>query len=172
MQQNTKGSSAVNDDKKKKKRLILIIIGVILLIAVVLAVLFLTKGDDRGMVITEDNAEEMKEQLAEPVEDGYYNTTMTVDWTFEDGKAVSSNAYVANSESNTRMVYFDVNLADTGELVYSSPYIPVGSELKEIKLDEDLDAGDYEAIVTYHLVDDDKEEITTVSVSINIHVLN
>lgn len=172
MQQNIKGSSSGNSDRKKKKRMILIIAVILLLIAAVFVVLFLTRGDDRGMVITEDNAEEMKEQLAEPVEDGYYNTTMTVDWTFEDGKAVSSDAYVANSESNTRMVYFDVNLADTGKLIYSSPYIPVGSELKEIKLDEDLNAGDYEAVVTYHLLDDDKEELTTVSVSVNIHVLN
>ena len=170
MQQNTKGSSAGNGDGKRRKLTVLVII--LLLVVVALAIFLFMRGDDRGMVVTEDNVEEMQAQLAEPVEDGHYNTTMNFDWTFENGKAASSNAYVANSESNTRTVYFDVNLADTDELIYSSPYIPVGGELNEIRLDEDLDAGDYEAVVTYHLVDDDKEEITTVSVSIGIHVLN
>lgn len=161
-------------EQKKKKRFFIIILILLLLIAIGLVVFFLTRKDEdvRDTVVTEENVEKIKQQLQEPVEDGYYKTKMSVDWTFEDGKSVSSDAYVANSKDNTRKVYFDVNRSDTNELVYSSPYLPVGTELKEIKLDKDLPAGDYECILTYHLVDDDDEELTTVSVTVNLHILN
>lgn len=171
MQQNPK--SPVMEDKKKK-RLLLIFLAILLVAAVGLAVFILSRKDEDGRetVVTEENVEKVKQQLQEPVEDGYYKTKMTVDWTFEDGESVSTDAYVANSTDNTRKVYFDVNLADTQELVYSSPYLPVGTELKEIKLDKDLSAGDYDCVLTYHLVNDDDEEITTLSVTVTLHILN
>ena len=160
-------------NRKNKKTVKILVAILVLLIVAAVAIFFLNRDvDERPTVVTEDNVEQVKEQLEKPVEDSYYTTEMTVDWTFEDGGAVSSNAYVANAVENTRTVYFDVNLADTGELIYSSPYIPVGEELSEIKLDKTLSAGDYDAVVTYHLVDDDNEEITTVSVAVKIHVLN
>lgn len=171
MQQNL-NESTVKESKKKY----LVIFCIILFVVIVLAVFFLFRKEEdkseRETVVTEENVEKVKQQLQEPVEDGYYKTKMSVDWTFEDGKAVSSDAYVANSKDNTRKVYFDLNLADTNELVYSSPYLPVGTELKEIKLDKDLSAGDYECILTYHLVDDEDEELTTLSVTVNLHILN
>lgn len=171
MQQNSKESTI-----KKRKRKQIIIFSLIFLVVIILVIFFLLKKEDnkpeRETVVTEENVEKVKQELQEPVEDGYYKTKMTVNWTFENGEAVSSDAYVANSADNTRKVYFDVNLADTNELVYSSPYLPVGTELKEIKLDKNLAGGDYECILTYHLVDDDDEELTTLSVAINLHILN
>lgn len=128
--------------------------------------------DGRATFVSKDNVEEVKEELNQPVEDAYYTTSMTIDWNFYDGKSVSTNAYVANITANKRTVYFDVNLADTGELVYSSPYIPVGERMEEIMLDKELAKGDYPAIITYHLVDDEHQEITTVSVAITLHILN
>jgi len=59
----------------------------------------------------------------------------------------------------------------TNELLYSSPYIPVGSILEEITLVKELPAGDYDTIVKYHLVDDDMKELSTVSVSVKLHIL-
>lgn len=108
--------------------------------------------------------------MNEPVEDGYYNCQMNVEWNFVDSTQPSYNAYVANSEINTRTVYFDVNLEEDNTLVYSSPFIPVGEELKEIKLSEKLEAGDYPAVVTYHLVDDEEKELSTVSVTVTLHI--
>lgn len=171
MQQQSKESAAKD---RKKRKLVLIILVLLLIAAIAVLVFLLTRKDEkeRDTVVTEENVEKIKQQLQEPVEDGYYKTKMSVDWTFEDGKSVSSDAYVANSKDNTRKVYFEVNRSDTNELVYSSPYLPVGTELKEIKLDKDLPAGDYECVLTYHLVDDEDEELTTVSVTVNLHILN
>ena len=130
------------------------------------------KKDGRATFVSKENVEEVKEQLAQPIEDAYYTTSMTIDWNFYDGKSVSTNAYVENIEDNKRTVYFDVNLANTGELVYSSPYLPVGEKMQEIQLDKELSKGDYPAIITYHLVDDDHKEVAMVSVAITLHILN
>lgn len=124
----------------------------------------------RGTVVTSENIDEVREEFAKPVEDGYYVTRMNVEWSFATSRTPSVNAYVANPSSNKRTVYFDVTLKDTEELVYSSPFIPVGAELKDFALDADLKAGTYPAVVTYHLVDDDENELTTVSVTVTLYI--
>lgn len=129
-------------------------------------------GYVKGTVLTQDNVEEVLSQAAEPVVAGYYNCTMNMDWHFEDSTKASYDAYVLNSTINTYTVYFDVNLEDGYELVYSSPYIPVGLEVDEIKLISELEAGVYPAIVTYHLVDEDHNELSTVSVTVTLYIEN
>lgn len=125
----------------------------------------------RGIVVTPDNVEEIREQLNQPIDDAYYTTTMNVEWIFPNSNEPSTNAYVENDVMNTRTVYFDLTLADTGQLVYSSPFIPVGAKIQNFKLDAQLSVGEYKGIVTYHLVDDEFLEITTVSVSVILKVL-
>ena len=110
------------------------------------------------------------EKTKETAEAAYYTCEMNVEWNFKSAAEASYNAYVANSKFNTHTVYFDVNLKDSGELVYSSPYIPVGAQLDEIKLLTELAKGDYDAIVTYYLVNDDKEVLSNVSVAVMLHV--
>lgn len=127
-------------------------------------------GTGRGTVVTSDNVDELYAQASQPIPDAYYRTRMNVDWVFPNGKTESTNAYVENATSNERTVYFDVNLADTGELVYSSPFIPVGETLERFKLDAELPKGNYSGVCTYHLVDDNHEEITTVAVSVTLEV--
>lgn len=129
--------------------------------------------DGRATFVSPDNVEEVREQLKKPVTDAYYKTSMSVDWYFDNAAAVSTSAYVGNHEDNTRTVYFEVRLDETGEVVLSSPYLPVGERMEQIQLDKkDLEAGDYPAVLTYYLVDDDHEVITYVSVAITIHILN
>jgi hypothetical protein len=125
----------------------------------------------RGTVVTPENIDEIREEIEEPVQDGYYRTRMNVDWDFPTSQTPSRNAYVENAPQNTRTVYFDVILEDTNESVYSSPFIPVGAKLEGFALDAELPKGDYAAIVVYHLVDDEHQEITTLSVSVNLHVM-
>jgi hypothetical protein len=124
----------------------------------------------RGVVATPENVEELREKAEQPVQDGYYETRMNVDWKFPNSSAESTNAYVENSTNNKRTVYFDLTLADTNELIYSSPFIPVGAKLEKFKLDADLPAGEYAGVVTYHLVDDEYRELTTVSVGVNLQI--
>ena len=172
-------SAGMASEKSGKKLLITGLITVVVVVAVLVGIIiYLAVGRQepeqqikgRAVLLTEDNVQEYENQ--EPVEDGYYMVTMNTSWDFDDGKAESYNAYVANAPENTRTVYFDVFLSDTGENIYSSPYMPVGTELQDISLDKALEAGDYQAVVTYHLVDDDYNEIDDVSAEITIHILN
>lgn len=163
--------------KRSNKAFIIIIVLLICLVLVLIYALFRPKpapeelSDGRATFVSPDNVEEVRQQLNEPVRDAYYTTSMTVDWYFDNGKAVSTSSYVENSTKNTRTVYFDVTLED-GELIYSSPYLPVGERIEQITLNRDLDAGDYPAVCTYYLVDDDHKVLTHVSVAVTIHVLN
>lgn len=161
--------------KKSNKILIIVIVLLICLVLILLYALFKPKPEDvkdgRATFVSPDNVEEVQQQLLEPVTDAYYTTSMTVDWYFDNGEAVSTSSYVENAEENTRTVYFDVTLED-GELIYSSPYLPVGERIEQIQLKRDLDAGDYPAVCTYYLVDDDHNVITNVSVAVTIHILN
>lgn len=176
-----KNSNAVRRKSGNGMNKLLIIIILILLGAVgFFAYQFLQDddGDDREVYdgratfVTDDNVDEVVDSLDDEVEDAYYTVAMSTDWTFYDSKSESTDAYVENMEVNERTVYFDINLSSTGELIYSSPYLPVGTKMQGITLDAELPAGDYPAVITYHLVDDDNQEITTVSLTMNIHVLN
>lgn len=170
-------SQGGSQNKKSSKAMIIVIVLLVGLVLVLLYALLRPKpspeevSDGRATFVSPDNADEVRQQLSEPVTDAYYTTSMTVDWYFDNGKAVSTSSYVENAEENTRTVYFDVTLED-GELIYSSPYLPVGERIEQITLERDLDAGDYPAVCTYYLVDDDHNVITNVSVAITIHVLN
>jgi len=174
MEKETGTETPTNEVKKSKKGGAIILILVIAILIGIIIYLLMRPSDEpddnRATIVTEDNVDEVIEKMNEPVEDGYYSCQMNVEWSFVDSSQPSYNAYVANSDINTRTVYFDVNLEEDNTLVYTSPYIPVGEELKEIKLTEDLPAGDYPAVVTYHLVDDDHKELSNVAVTVTLHI--
>lgn len=164
----------------KKQNLIIIVLALLVVIAVGVIV-FLVIGKEettiienpsggRGTVATKDNIEEILKDMesTEPVPDGHYTTSMSINWHFNGQK--STDAYVANDVVNTRTVYFDLILADTEELIYSSPYIPVGAELKGVTLDKELEPGTYETVLVYHLVDDNEKVVSTLSVGLTIYV--
>jgi len=128
----------------------------------------------RGIVAVPGNIDELLAKRGQPVEDGQYRTRMNVKWEFESWNKPSTNAFVENAPENTKTVYFDVFLDSTGELVYSSPFIPVGSMITLFALREYVPKGEHDATVTYHLVDllDDKgneyEEVSTLSVGVKL----
>lgn len=176
---------ATAESKSSKSKLLIIVLILAFIVIVVLAAVIFwlmnkpepardeAPAGTRATIVTEDNVDEVMAQAAEPVEAGYYNCEMNVEWHFEDATKPSYDAYVANSVINTHTVYFDVNLEDSDELlVYSSPYMPVGSELEDIQLTEELEAGTYPAVVTYHLVDEEKNELSTVAVTVTLFIEN
>lgn len=175
----SKGNKESTGQKKTSTSMIVAIVAVILvLVLVVVLVYVLTRKEakpetqGKATIVTEENVQEIIQSVSEPNTDASYTVTMSNEWTFEDGKASAEDFYVKNTENNSRTVYFDLRLADTGEEVYSSPYIPVGEAMNTFTLDKELEAGDYNVIMTYHLVDDDKKELTTVSVAVEIHIQN
>lgn len=125
---------------------------------------------ERGFV-DENVAQDIMSEMADKVEEGMFECKMTTTWTFEDSDSVSPNAYVANVESNRYTLYFDVYQEGTEELLYSSPMLPVGTEFQEVRLEKDLPAGEYNAVVMYTMVDDNYEEVSSVGFSITISVL-
>lgn len=183
MSESNKGSAgSTTENKGGKKPSVSMIVAVVALVLVIVLVVVLVyiltrkeeKPDVQGKatIVTEDNVQDIIQAANEPNTDASYTVTMTNEWTFKDGSAAAEDFYVKNTENNSRTVYFDLQLPDTREIIYSSPYIPVGESMDTITLDKELEAGDYNVVMTYHLVDDDKEELTTVSVAVDIHILN
>ena len=122
----------------------------------------------RGVLLTTENINEVRDQMDGMGPDSQYTVSMTTGWIFENAQTPSHTASVDNLATNSRTVFIEVTLRETGELVYISPYIPLGETLEGIALDEDISAGEHEAIVTFYLVDDDFEIITDVSVSVTL----
>lgn len=173
-------SNSGQNTGSKKQSFIIVVLALLVVIALGVIIFLLTREEPttiiedpsggRGTVATKDNIEEILKDMesTESVPDGHYTTSMSINWHF-DGKE-SKDAYVANDVVNTRTVYFDLFLKDTNELIYSSPYIPVGAELKGLTLDTELEPGTYKTILVYHLVDDNKQELSTLSIALTIYV--
>ncbi len=171
-----------NSNGQKKGGTVLFIILVVVIIALLAAVLVLLiknkskqteEAGKRNVVATKDNVEEVVEQMHqdEYIEPGYYNCTMTNTWHYAKGDSESEDAYVKNVPENTNDVYFDIVLAnDEDHVIYQSPVLPRGAELDRIKLDEKLDAGTYDCVTIYHLVDEEQNTVSTLRVGLTIIV--
>lgn len=161
--------------RKNKKIMIAGIIIIIALIAVIVVLLTREKEEEpqRNVVVTRDNVDEVVANMMEKeyVEPGYYSASMSNVWHFAAGDAESEDAYVENVEENTNDVYFDVFLADDEEnAILKSPVLPRGSELEHITLDTPLDAGTYDCIMVYHLIDEEQNTVSTLRVGLTIIV--
>lgn len=168
--------------KKIKKGGILLGGAVVLVIAVLIGIiifLLLSRNaepeeEKRNVVITPENVESVlaeMEEAQETVAPGYYTVTMNPTWHFTTGSEVSYDAVVINVENNTNDVYFDIVLGEDEERVlYKSPVIPRGGRLEEIKLDEFLQAGTYDCVVIYHLIDEEQNTLSTLRVTLTIIV--
>lgn len=159
------GSSSTQQVVVKKKtstgqKVIIILIVLVLIGGGVFAYFMLNKKDTSpntggNYVIDKDNLGDVTDQMSDKVNEGMFECSMTTSWNFKNAKSASSDAYVANANSNHKPIYFDLTLDDTGEEIYKSTLIPVGNKLKELKLDkQDLAAGTYNVTCTYHLMDE------------------
>jgi len=167
-----------NKSHGKGGKIAIIVGGVTIIVLLVVVIVLLLRGQvkeetKRNVVVGQNNVEEVVEELAsaEYVEPGYYNASMSNIWHFADGEAESEDAFVENKKENTNDVYFDVFLAsDEEKPIFQSPVLPRGSELKGIKLDTPLEAGTYDCVLVYHLVDEEQKSISTLRVGITIIV--
>lgn len=164
--------------KGGNKNVVIVAAIAIVIIAVLVGVIvFLLKPQEeekpRNVVVTPENVEEVIEQMKEEekVPVGAYEVSMNTEWIFLDGESISENAFVENSTANTNMMYFIITIND-GEEIYHSPYMEVGSYLESIQLDKDVPKGDYDAVITYHLVDEEFNDLSQVSMRMKIVVEN
>lgn len=163
-------------EKKSKKKII--IIAVIVALLVVIGVLgyviysLLNKEEEpkpqrdisEGLVVDADDIDKKASEAR-------FTTDMNMIWTFPSGSKVSNNAVIGNSSSNVYECYFEVYLNDEEQTtLYNSPVLPVGQRLEELKLDQALPDGTYDATCTYHILDDEDpdRELGTVSFAVSL----
>jgi len=171
---------AVGYNEKKSLSGGLVFVFAIVIVSLVGVILYMVAQKDveqvvYNNVVTADNVEEVISQLEEKEKTppGAYEVTMNVEWFFENADSASTNAYVANNVSNQNTVYFTIALESApDEVIYTSPYLAVGSHLEDIKLDASLAAGTHDAIITYHLVDEEFKELSVVSLYMQIIIKN
>lgn len=180
-------SNETDTSKKSSNgiKVIIAIAAVVIVALLVVIVILLSRGGKqeenrenataRGVVVNQSNAEQVVDDmvLTPYVEPGYYEASMTNVWHFKDSSSVSEDAFVENVSGNTNDVYFDVFLStDEENPIIQSPVIPRGVQMDQIKLDKELDAGTYDCVLIYHLVDDNQETVSTLRVGITIVVEN
>lgn len=154
-QRQTQDGTEKSQEEKKRKRKKIIIVVVILLLVVAAVIIYLLSRRPKN-VLTEENYDQIMEEMQQQVEEGYFETYMNTDWKFPDGTSKTTNAILGNSPNNKKPIRCEVMLKDTEEVVLSTGVLPVGAEMPPFKLDVDLDAGTYEAVCRVYLLD--KEE--------------
>lgn len=92
--------------------------------------------------------------LNEKVEEGMINISMNTSPVFEYGTS-EGNLMIVNEGVNNYPQVVEITRNDTGELIYKSGGIPVGSKIESAKLAVDLPAGTYECTALFYSVDSD-----------------
>ena len=101
-----------------------------------------------------ENADPSKiqEELNNKVADGMINISMNTSPVFDNGNA-NGNLLIVNSDVNNHPQFIEIVRDDTGETIYTSGVIPVGSKIESAKLDVNLGKGDYTCTAYFNAVD-------------------
>ena len=184
----------VYQDHPKQARLnIRVVLAVAFLVCAIGAGIFLitrlvskplTKEDARGQtgIVYDSSAveggwdnlspEEIAEKLNEKVAEGMINISMNTAPYFENGTA-EGNVMIVNEAINNYPQQVEFIRNDTGEQIYQSNAIPVGSKIERAKLDVVLPTGTYECTAYFHNLDPESGEIIgTAGAIITITVKN
>ena len=102
----------------------------------------------------EADTDEIIAGLNEKVEEGMINISMNTSPVFADGTSKGS-LMIVNEEVNNYPQVVEISRDDTGELLYTSGAIPVGSKIESAKLSIDLDPGTYKCTALFYNVDPD-----------------
>ena len=114
--------------------------------------------------------EEIAEKLNEKVAEGMINISMNTAPYFEDGTA-DGNLMIVNESINNYPQKVQIIRNDTGEQIYESGAIAVGSKIERAKLDVALPAGTYECTAYFHNLGPETGEIIgTAGAIINITI--
>ena len=102
--------------------------------------------------------EEIAEKLNEKVAEGMINISMNTAPYFENG-ASEGNVMIVNESINNYPQKVQIVRNDTGEQIYESGAIAVGSKIERAKLDVVLPAGTYECTAYFHNLDPETGDI-------------
>ena len=99
-----------------------------------------------------EDTEAIIADLNEKVEQGMINISMNTAPVFENGQAEGS-LMIVNESINRYPQIVEIVRNDTGEIIYRSKGIPVGSKIESAKLDAVLPKGEYECTAFFYNVD-------------------
>ena len=102
--------------------------------------------------------EEIAEKLNEKVAEGMINISMNTAPYLENG-AADGNLMIVNESINNYPQKVQIVRNDTGEQIYESGAIAVGSKIERAKLDAALPAGTYECTAYFHNLDPETGDI-------------
>lgn len=116
--------------------------------------------------------EEIEARLNEKVAEGMINISANTAPIFEDG-ASEGNLMLVNESINNYPQMVQIVRNDTGEQIYESGAIAVGSKIERARLDVVLPAGTYECTAYFHNLDPESGAIIgTAGAIINITIKN
>ena len=141
-----------------------------------------SKDDPKNGIVYDDSAieggwdnlspEEIAEKLNEKVAEGMINISMNTAPYFENG-AADGNLMIVNESINNYPQKVQIVRNDTGEQIYESGAIAVGSKIERAKLNTALPAGTYECTAYFHNLNPETGEIIgTAGAIINITIKN
>ena len=169
-------------EKKGKKRTRRIILVIVLLLPLLLGGIFAYRHfvgvQPNDTVLLEENIkaklgqledksnEEIEAALNEVVEEGTVCISINMNPVFSSGKA-EGTLKIENGPMNLYNQRVVITLAETGEEIYHSGLMPVDSHIQTDKLDVELEAGEYDAIATFHAYDVETDaEIAQIRISV------
>lgn len=174
---NQKPQTGADEQVQKKKMRRRVITGTIIVIIIIIILLLLRScggptaapeetpsqgitwdADSEEGGLNHRSEEEIQEELNRKVAEGMINISMNTSPVFETGTS-KGNLLIVNSEMNNypQMVYIIRN--DTGEEIYRSGAIAVGSKIENAKLAVDLDPGTYACTAYFNNVNMETGEI-------------
>ena len=116
--------------------------------------------------------EEIEARLNEKVAEGMINISANTAPIFEDDSS-EGNLMLVNESINNYPQKVQIVRNDTGEQIYESGAIAVGSKIERAKLDVVLPAGTYECTAYFHNLDPETGDIIgTAGAIINITIKN
>lgn len=157
-------------DSQNSNKIIAIVIGVLLVIAILLAAFrgcenekpIENPAETNPGIVYDDSAvqggwdeadtDKIIASLNEKVEEGMINISMNTSPNFREGTA-EGNLMIVNEGINRYPQVVEISRNDTGEMIYKSGAIPVGSKIEHAKLSVDLPAGTYDCTAMFYNVD-------------------
>ena len=100
----------------------------------------------------EADLDAIRDSLNEKVEEGMINISMNTSPVFSDGESAGS-LMIVNEDINRYPISVEITRNDSGEVIYTSKAVPVGSKIEADTLDVDLPAGVYECTAMFFNLD-------------------
>ena len=160
------------------------LIALAILVVIAVIVTFAVKKDEpkepaaQSGIVYDDSAveggwetlsqEEIEQRLNDKVQAGMINISCNTAPYFKDGKS-EGNVMLVNELNNLYPQKVEFYRNDTGEKIYESKAIAVGSKIERAKLDVELPAGEYECTAYFSNLDPDSGATLGVAGAI-IHI--